>query len=371
VSVLTLHSMLLVGPYDWDAAALPREEFADRLAAFWQRMPAHCAGLIVYGDSRSHAELMYLTHFVPKVRQAMAFVPRTGDPLVLIPGSRAQFPTMKRLTWTENIELLSDPGKAVTDWLGALGVDGSRIAIAGTDVMRPAARQAVLQALGAEPFDATAVVASVMARKRPRELDALRGACALLDAARAALTGACERGETVTAAVLAAEHAAHKQGAQDVRSLFSVDGGRTLVPFSTPLPERADPLQCYMAVRHRGYWADGFLVAGNSAAVTAARKALAHIAHACRPGANAGELAAQADTALKPYARHPVTASQFGNAIGLSLDEPPLLRTGGDASLEPGGVYSLRLGSAAANEYGFASAMVSVQDSGPRILWSS
>src|SRR5688500_98468 len=129
--MLTMHSMLLVGPYDWDASALPREEFGERLAALWQRMPGDCQGLVVFGDSRAHAELAYLTHFVPKVRQAMALVPRNGDPIVLIPGSRAQFPTMKRLTWTEHLELLSDAGKAVREWTARLGTDGGGLALAG------------------------------------------------------------------------------------------------------------------------------------------------------------------------------------------------------------------------------------------------
>ena len=32
----TMHSTLLVGPADWDAARMPRSEFEMRIAALWQ-----------------------------------------------------------------------------------------------------------------------------------------------------------------------------------------------------------------------------------------------------------------------------------------------------------------------------------------------
>jgi Xaa-Pro aminopeptidase len=369
--MLTLHSMLLVGPYDWDPAALPREEFTERLAAFWQRMPAGCKGLVVFGDSRSHAELAYLTNFVPKVRHAMALVPRRGDPVVLIPGSRAQFPVMKRLTWTEHLELLTDAGKAVQDWMAKLETDGAGLALAGGDAMRPALRESLVQAFGGPPFDATPVLRELMQRKRPRELEALRGACDMLDAAHKALVAAHRSGATVTSALLEAEHAAHRAGAQDVRSLFSVDGGRTLRPFTAPLPDKAETLQCYVAARHRGYWADGMLTSGRNAALDRAGAALRSLIAACRPGAVAGELAARVDAALKPLGRHPLTAREYGNAVGLSLDGPPVLSAGGDQRLDEGGVYSLRVGVSNGPAHGLASALVAVQASGPQVLWSS
>ena len=78
-----MHSILLVGPYDWDAGVLPPEEYAERLKAFWSAIPDPAVrGAVVFGDSRHHGELAYLTAFTPKVRQAFAFVPRDRKSVV-------------------------------------------------------------------------------------------------------------------------------------------------------------------------------------------------------------------------------------------------------------------------------------------------
>ncbi len=46
-------------------------------------------------------------------------------------------------------------------------------------------------------------------------------------------------------------------GAQEVRTLFSFDGGRTLRPFLVPFDKVIDTLQVYLSVRFNGYWAEG------------------------------------------------------------------------------------------------------------------
>ena len=44
------------------------------------------SGAIVYGDSRDHAALLYLTHFTPKLEAAIALIPRRGEARMLIGG---------------------------------------------------------------------------------------------------------------------------------------------------------------------------------------------------------------------------------------------------------------------------------------------
>ena len=44
-----------------------------------------------------------------------------------------------------------------------------------------------------------------------------------------------------------------------MRTLFSLDGGRTLTPFEKPIDSAVDPLQAYIAVRYVGYWTEGFV----------------------------------------------------------------------------------------------------------------
>jgi Xaa-Pro aminopeptidase len=281
---------------------------------------------------------------------------------------------MQRLTWSENLELLSDPAKAVLEAKEKMGGTAA-IDFIGLDAMRGPARKNVADALGEgwRPGDASRVVEALMLHKRPRELEAIRGACAMLDAARGALEKAHRGGASATAAVLEGEHAAHRLGAQDVRTLFSLDGGRTLVPFPGPSEARSDPLQAYFAVRNHGYWADGMMVVppAPNKALEQAKRALAALLKECRAGAQASALGRCIDETLAPYSRHPVTASEFGNAMGLSMEKGPKLKQGGDERLEEGEVYSVRVGASGQEGHAIVSAMLHVKAQGAQVLWSS
>ena len=60
-----------------------------------------------------------------------------------------------------------------------------------------------------------------------------------------------------------------------------------------------------------------------------------------------------------------------GNAIGLALEEHPVISTGCDDEIEPGGVYSLRVGLSDPRGHAIVSAMVAVHDWGNEVLWFS
>src|SRR5215470_9376331 len=111
----TMHSTLLVGPADWDPTRLPREEFSARLEALWQADPS-ADGAILYGNSRHHAELAYLTHFTPKLEAALGLIARSRDARLLVGGGVNMLPAAKPLTWIDNIQLLRDGGAAATEW---------------------------------------------------------------------------------------------------------------------------------------------------------------------------------------------------------------------------------------------------------------
>ena len=203
-----------------------------------------------------------------------------------------------------------------------------------------------------------------MRRKSPCECTLIRRACATLDAAVTALTAANQSGAGVTASVLAAEHAALRCGAQDVRTLFSVDQGRTLRPFTVPAEQSADPLQAYVAVRQAGYWAEGFITlsAERQAAAATARAALRSGLAMALPGRRRGDLAdaiARAVGAPHPVTREPVVS------IGLALEES----AGRADVLIAGEVLSLRAGVLDRDGAAIASAMVAVRDSGHELLW--
>ena len=367
--MLAMNPTLLVGPSDWDPARMPREEFSARTAALWRALPS-ASGAIVYGDRVNHAELAYLTHFTPKLEAALALIPRLGTPQLLVGGGANMVPAAKPLTFVEDLRPLRNVGPAVGQW--ALAQGGSPVLIGGAS-MPYALHQEIMRAFEGPIEDRTDELRALMRRKSERELAALREACVTLQAAMTAVGAAQATGASATAAILAGERAANRRGAQDVRTLFSLDRGHTLRPLETLVERAVDPLQVYVAVCQFAYWAEGFATfsALPQRCAQRAGDVLRSVVEQMQAGERCSELARSIAQAVHPFDLHPVTARGIGNGIGLALEEPPSIATESEDRLEPGEVYSVRVGMSDGRDHAIVSAMVAVHAHGNDVLWLS
>jgi Xaa-Pro aminopeptidase len=377
-----MHPTLLIGPYDWQPERLPKGEFLARSRALWKKISdPTCSAVIVYGDSRDHAELAYLSNFIPKLGPAMMFISREGEPKLLVSGAPNMLPAARRLTWIEGVEPLRDAGKTIAGWLNE-GIDselttaGRRAALIGGDYMRSAFRRPFIESFDHESLflNATPLLRTAMRCKSSRELGFIREGCAILGAATKALAEANRAGASITAAILEAERVANHLGAQDVRTLFSLDGGRTLRPFEKPIDSAVDPLQAYIAVRHVGYWVEGFISLATSRHSVGAKAAdvLKTVIARTRAGTKCGDLARLATERIMPCSSHAVTAGSIGNGIGLSLEQEPRFSPNSEEAIEAGEVYTVRIGVSDGQEHhGIVSAMVAVHQDRNELLWSA
>jgi hypothetical protein len=362
----TMHPTVLAGPADWDAAALPRGEFDQRVAALWRGCDRTLAGAIVHGSPRHHAELAWLTNVTPKLEPVLALLPAAGAPRLLIGGGVNMVAAAKPLTWIDDVAALRGAGKAVLTWTEQLPV--GPLALVGFDDMRVELHQEIIGVLDGVVAmnDVTPNLRLAMRRKSARELALIQQSCATLDAAVAAMRSAKSAGQGATDVVVAAEGAAYERGAQDVRTLFSPDGGRTLWPFDVPTATAVDPLQAYVAVRHRGYWAEGFVMLADSPApaLETARAALRQALPLMTSGTRRSEVDDVIARALAPEKIHPVV-TRAAASIGLSLEDEG---AAGDVLLA-GEVVSLRAGTIGAAGGAICSAMVLIEDGGHQVLW--
>ena len=122
--------------------------------------------------------------------------------------------------------------------------------------------------------------------------EVIRSGCAIVKTMSEALRAAHAKGKSVTESVIEAERAGKNMGAQEVRTLLSLDGGRTLRPFLLPVEKVVDPLQVYLATRVNGYWADAHVSVSNrpNPIVEKARGILKAVVAAAQPGASAAQL---------------------------------------------------------------------------------
>jgi Xaa-Pro aminopeptidase len=379
----TMQPCVTIGSYTWAQDRLPADEFSLRLDELRSAMARHdWRAVLVCGDVREHAALAYLSNFIPRVRWGMALLPASGDARLLCAMSTRDLPAMRSLTWIADVRSGMGPewDKAFDPWFERFGGQASeqQLGTLGFDLMAPVLHDAVRRSLG-ERFvlqRADDLVTVPPHRKRPRELTLLRASCALVqEAARVFVDSWRESGEPETAA-LAAERAARSRAAQDVRTLVSLDGGRTLSPYQGRFDKTAGPLVGYLAVKLTGYWADLFVTLEDEASKNPARRrvepALDALIAAMRPDVRAGDLHAKAIAALAPLPLHPALSGSVGHGIGLSLHEAPELRAGADATLVEDGVYSLQVGIADADAgNALLSAMVRNAKNGVEVLLRS
>jgi hypothetical protein len=337
--MLTMQPTLLIGPSDWDAQRMPREEFTRRIHALW-RHAGEGSRAIVFGNRQHHAELAYFTHFVPKLEPAVAVLARDGAHRLFV-GSPNMLGAARPLTFIEDVLPMQDMVRAIAS-------EPQRSIIIGADYMPVAFRQTVTEAMDTSgpATNATAQVWAQMRRKSRHELEAIDAAYRLTGAARNAMREALLAGAGVTDVIVAGEAAAIAAGAQDIRTLFSQDGGRTLRPFVASLAQNIDQVLAYLAVRRFNYWAECFTLVTMRPEprrlTEKAREAMRSALSAIKAGVATQAIAQQIATAMAGFRPHAVTARAFAQRMGLALDEPPFTIVGDN--FEAGEVYSLRIG---------------------------
>jgi len=374
----TVQPCVTIGSYIWAQDRLPYDEFTLRLEELRAAMERNgWPVVLVYGDVREHAALAFLTSFIPRVRWGMALLPRTGDARLLCAMSTRDLPAMRTLTWIADVRSGMGPEwqKAFDPWFERFtGDQAQKLGTIGFDIMAPVLYATVRRSLG-DRFvlqRADDILATPSCRKRPRELTMIRASCKLLEAAAKTFAESWRGSHEPETAALDAERVARSLAAQDVRTLVSLDGGRTLAPFQGRFEKSAGPLVGYLAVKVAGYWADMFVTVDDGSITSAAGRAAASLdalIASARPGATAAELHAKAIAALAPHKLHPIVGGSVGHGIGLSLHEGAEFRAAGDAVMVEDGVYMLQVGAADAKAgNALLSAMVRSTAKGAEIL---
>lgn len=362
---------VLVGNYDWSEELLPRAEYETRIKAVLAKLDPSLAGLVVYANKVDNAALAYLTNFEPKIESAIGLLAKDGKIRIHAAGSPQMMVNAKRLTWAEDVRPQRDVPKHITEWADEAAGAGA-LGFWTTEAM-PAELLPRLQAgLGERKLvDVSASLNALLREKSPVALKLTREACGMLDKAVAAMKGRFN-GESGREAAIAAEKAAANAGAQDVRVLISLSKGGTPTAIDYPDGGKLDPLLAYIAVRHAGYWAEGYvtLTSMTFESITRTQAALQAMLAVAKAGTTTAELRDAAQTAFGSLAIHPAVRRP-AVGIGLMLEETEA-EPGGVSKLEAGRVYSLRAGAhVSISDNALMSAMIVPKADGVDVLWSA
>jgi Xaa-Pro aminopeptidase len=328
------HSVLKRGCSTWDAQLVPQVEFQSRLEAVRREMARlDLDALVIYGDNYSFADLCYLTNYFPKVRGGIAVVPRDGAILLLLNIGSRDVPFAKTLTWVDDVRASNQIGGDGAKLLKEKGLDNARLGLVDSgqgfplpqlEEMKSALPQATWQNLDS-------LFQPIRLRKSARELVAMGEAGRLLRDICHDAAAVIKPGRKEYEIVADIDRLARDKGAEDIRILA---GEKRLNP---PSFKQAASVGAhwavYFAVQHERYWAEAgrtYFLAQDKKAQSAYGKAqeiVAAMAQQLKPN---GAVAAIDETARKALGEFYATASLYGlaNGIGLNQWEAPFLSEG-------------------------------------------
>jgi Xaa-Pro aminopeptidase len=343
----TLHPVLKRGGLYWDRALLPPVLFEERYKRIQEAIAA--AGddaWLVYGDAQRYGALAYATHYVTRLRSALALIPKSGLPVLLAAVGSRDIPASKVLTWVDDMRPFGRLPASTVELVTGAQLDRAKLGTVGFDDGMPIAE-----------WDAIAAgLPNVRWNRRDAEFTALRPARHLSERNAARKPGAVvERGLmvarhvfkpglTVRQATALVDREMRREAAEDVRILVASgeQAGVQLRPPDDRMLAQGDVVLLFVAAEVQRYWAEAAqtLVLGpvppavRELSAKAAR-AVGAMETAAKSGAPVKSVAEAARGMLGAGVLWDVANTYgLGHGIGLDSDLPPVISLDSTETIE-------------------------------------
>ncbi|MGE5537962.1 MAG: M24 family metallopeptidase [Gemmatimonas sp.] len=333
----TMHSVLKHGALYWDRDLLPESLYRERLKAL-QAVIAESGdeAWLLYGDVERHGNVVYATNFMPRVRSALAFVPKSGAPVLLANIGLRDVPAAKTITWVDDVRPFGRLPKDLSALIEGKGLSQAAIGVCGFEESLPVADWTAIQKNlpSVRWSDRGPRLRAMRAAKQPAEVAAIRRAAGMADAALALAPAVLRPGIPMRQAIAAIDRHVREAGAEDARYLVAIgaQAGVSLRPVDDRLLSAGDAVVLTMAVQSQRYWAETartFVLGKASRELAelhdAAAGAVAAMQRATKAGTASRAIAAAGHAALDDPAAATAAMYGFGNGIGLDAEEGPAI----------------------------------------------
>jgi Xaa-Pro aminopeptidase len=349
-----MHSVLKRGGLYWDRDLLP----ADGYQARYKRLQAAVTASgddawLFFGDVERHGNVVYATNFMPRVRSALAFVPKSGAPVLLANIGLRDVPAAKTITWVDDIRPFGRLPKDLIALLEEKGLSRSQIGVCGFDDQLPVVDwDAIEKGLPLAHWNnRDAEVRALRAVKESWEIETIRRAGSIADTALALAPSLLKAGTSMRQAIAAIDRKVRELGAEDAHYLVASgpQTGTSLRPVDDRILAAGDVVIVSMMVQFQRYWAETartFVLGKASPQLSALYKTATSAVEALRGAARAGLdtalIAGAAEKSLQDASLYKGAAAYgFGHGIGLDLEEGPQL-VGVKSNLPSQATLSLR-----------------------------
>ena len=256
------------------ASLISKEEYAGRVAKTQQAMEA--AGLdilLTYGNEAEPQYVRYYSNYWPSFESAMVMIPKQGDPVLLIgPESETLAGYWSEIPRIERIKILREssepeyPGEKLNNlynlFCEVLDEDSSRrIGICGYPLMYAPVYEGIKQAaaaFGCEVVRAEDIVIKQKMIKTPAEIEIMKHAALISEAAAVKAIETMHAGMTETQVVGIAEGVIRELGAEgEAYPMWVLSGENTTHAIGRPDPTRIiqpnDVVELQFGARLSGY----------------------------------------------------------------------------------------------------------------------
>ena len=352
----TMHSVLKRGGLYWDRELLPQAAYEKRLALIQAEIARSGDNAwLLFGDVERYGTVTFATNFIPRVRSALAFVPKSGTPVLLANIGLRDVPAAKTITWVDDIRPFGRLPKDLIALIEKQGLSAAKIGLCGFEESLPVADwTAIEEGLPKVQWsNRGALLWAMRASKEAWEIEAIRRCAVMADEALKLAPEVLHPGVTMREAIAVIDRHIRRAGAEDAHYLVA-SGSQTAIGLR-PVDDRAlvkgDPVMISVAVESQRYWAETartFVLGQASGELRAihgvATEALKAMRTTTRAGATTGNIAAAVEKSLGDTKLSQVAASYgFGHGIGLDAEELPIIRAGGKESVARDAVMALRV----------------------------
>ncbi len=326
-----------------------------RLAKLHAIMRANGLDIVALIPGANHRYISGATHLALE-RPIVAFYPLDAQPVAVIP--ELEIPLFQRHAQPPRLFSYADAqgcAKAFQAAIQAMGANGQTMGVEGGN-MRFFEGELIRQAAPkAQVIDADSALTELRLHKDPAEIDSLRQAIAISEAALHASLPHIKAGMTeIEAARILEGHISALGGQGLAFDTILHAGPNTALPHSAPLPYRiqpGDPLIIDFGAKFAGYCADITRVCFVGSVNSAQRKLYAVVLAAnqaaraaAKPGATADSLDRTARQVIIDAGYGPLMRHRAGHGIGLLAHEAPYITLGNTRRLEAGMVFTIEPG---------------------------
>jgi Xaa-Pro aminopeptidase len=327
---------------------MPYEEFQSRIDILRGKMADHKIDvLLAYGHAfNDYGNPCYLSNFVIRLPKGALVALTPDDVALFFEGSSRGLPSVKKLTWIEDVRPCPDISKAYVTYLKEKSLTGSRLGLAGVDEWMPYdQRQLLTNALKACTFiDAQPFFDDMRIIKSERELDQIRRASRIVNTVFEKLGSATLPNllERLLEATIIKE--ARLEGAEDVRVLFGLPQQKNwaMRPAGEESLPAGESLIIYLALVYERYWS----AASRTLKIEAHRLKIPdlegwqtfynELTDCLQPEKEIATCRRDIRARIEKHAADFISDYGLGQGIGLSPEEGPWLDETDGGSLESG-----------------------------------